>query len=207
MSDTRAGGCSMITRSRGVSGRSAALALVAAAASMAVQAEPLAHVVAPGERFDHDMAYVVLVPHVTILDQRALEVDGLLVGKATDGRAVAYAVTVSPDRPTIIGVVPGRYFLSRLYEGRGYWPLEENDSQFDAKADQLNYPGDWYIQVEYHDIVRGARTIGHRVAATLTLGGGAVDLAPLGLDPAFSALPLLQTHVEAIGRATGFGER
>ena len=197
----------MSTKQWGAFARSVTLAMVAATASMAVRAAPFAHVVAPGEGVDHGMAYVVLVPHVAFLNQRALEVDGLLVGKTTAGQAVDYAVAVAPDRATVIGVVPGRYFFSRVYEGGGYWSLEENDSQFDARADQLNYPGDWYIQVEYHNIVRGARTIGHRVAATLTLGGGLVDLAPLRLDPAFSALPLLQTHVESVGHATGFGER
>lgn len=197
----------MNTKQRGAFARSAVSALVAATACMGLQAAPLAHNVAPGEQPDHGVAYVVLVPHVTILKQRAPELDGFLVGKSMDGHELVYTVAVAPDRPTIIGVAPGRYFLARVYSGDRYWTLEENDSQFDAKVDQLNYPGDWFVRVEYHDIVRKARTIGYRVAGTLTLGGDGVDLPSLGLDPAFAALPLLPTHVEPVGRATGVSER
>ena len=189
--------------------RFAALAIAGAIASTPLLAAPFpfAHVVAERESADRATAYVVLLPHLTILQRRQPEVDGVLVGKTTDGRAVSYAVAIKPDRPTVLGMEPGRYYFARVYGGDEYWSLEENDSQFDARLGQMNYPGDWYISVEYHDITRGARKIGYRIAGTLTIGGGSIDMAPLGLDPSISSLPLLQTHEDPTGHANGFGER
>ena len=199
----------MSTTAIGACARLAAMALAGAIASTRLCAAPIpfAHVVKADEAADKDMAYVVLLPHLAILKQRQREVDGVLMGKTTDGRAVTYAVAIPPDRPTVLGMEPGRYWFARVYEGDGYWSLEENDSQFDARPGQMNYPGDWYINVEYHDITRGARTIGHRIAGTLTIGGGSVDMTSLGLDRSIASLPLLQTHVDPTGHANGFGER
>ena len=157
---------------------------------------PRAHVVAPGEALDPSAAYVVLVPHVEnragsggsvyfdvhiSVSEKPELLAWLSTAPSFGQRSVNLAVAVSTSRPTVVRVPPGRYFVSKVFVQSEYYDIDADYSLFDARAGQLNYPGDWTIVSGYHELTRGAHRIGWYFNATLAESGSS-DMGALVAD-------------------------
>jgi hypothetical protein len=164
----------------------AALLGVFAAASLAA---PPAHVMEHGERADPGAAYLVVVPHFRVFGEKAEVVACVISGRTADGDARDYAIRVAADKPAVLRVAPGRYHVSEVDISTYHWSFGETDSMFEAKAGQLNYPGDWNFSLDNHNINFAARTVGWRVDAALYTDERPIDAKALDLDADFGIAP------------------
>ena len=185
-----------------------AFVLMLGALAAPLRAAPPVHVMAHGDPLEQDVAYVVLVPHLQVMGRSQNEVDGVITGATFDGQPREYGLSLTADRPTLVRVAPGRYHFASLDIGRYHWSLSEDQSMFEARPGQLNYPGDWNVSVDEHDIMVGARKIGWRIDAALYTSQGAVDASQLDVDAAFAALKPAYTRLDPpSAHPGGFGER
>ncbi len=185
---------------------------------------PRAHVVDPGEAIDPAAAYIVIVPHVasrtgppepqpyprdvyvSISEKREF-LAWLTSAPSFGQRPVDLAVAVSTHRPTVVRVPPGRYFVSKVFVQTSYYDIDEDYSLFDARAGQLNYPGDWTVEAGYHESTRGAYHIGWYFNATLAESGSSDLAALVGADQGpLARLPRAYTRRPSLRLGPG-GER
>lgn len=124
------------------------------------------HVLHNGEALKPGVAHVLVHPRY-VFDRRVPdEVD---IGLARlDGGKIAEDFglsTVPNNEVSVIEVPPGFYFLRRLHIDRGGYQhtFEPLKTLFVARANQINYPGDWFVRVER----KGSEVSG-------TLGGGTI---------------------------------
>ncbi len=182
---------------------------------------PGAHVVAPGEALDPSAAYVVIVPHVenrsgsggsiyfdvhvSVSDRPEL-LAWLTSSPPFGQRPVNLAVAVSTNRATVVRVPPGRYFVSKVFVQSVYYEIDADYSLFDARAGQLNYPGDWTVETGFHEITRGARRLGWYFNATLA-EGGVSDLGTLVADTDGPVARLPRAYTRQASTRTAPGDR
>lgn len=184
---------------------------------------PAGHVVLPGEALDPSAAYVVIVPHLVnrtgrqgaishevriAISQESRFLAWLTTASAFGAQPASIAVALPVDRPTVVRVPPGRYFVSRVFvESESvYYNIDESYSLFDARPGKLNYPGDWTVETGYHEITRGARHIGWYFNATLAESGTS-DLGTLGADAGESVAQLPRAYTRQVPKASALGER
>ncbi len=209
--------------SRGVAAVCIALAGCATQAPLSFDAAPAAHVQLPGEALDASAAYVVVVPHVrNRTGTQGSFTREVHIHVAPEGRLLAWLTTASAfgahpvsialalpiDRPTVVRVPPGRYFVSRVFvESQAvYYDIEESYSLFDARAGQLNYPGDWTIETGYHELTRGAQHIGWYFNATLAESASS-DMGALAADGGVPLAELPRTYTRQQPERITQGER
>ena len=195
---------------QGIAGRwvRMSIAAVMALACVPLMAAPPLHVIVHGDAVDPGVAYVVLVPRLNVLGRDDDEIHGVITGATPDGQAREYALQLPVGVPTIVRMAPGKYHFSTLVIGPYKWDLSEDESYFEAKAGQLNYPGDWNLQVVRREITMGAQHMGWRIEADIWSGPAALDVAKLDVDPAFtSSLAVAYTKLERPPAHAGVGER
>ena len=184
---------------------------------------PAGHVALPGEAVDPSAAYVAIVPHLVNRTGRqgtishaahvstrpeARFLAWLTTVPAFGGKPVSVGVALPVDRPSVVRLPPGRYFVSRVFVESDvvYYDIDESYSVFDARPGQLNYPGDWTIETGYHEITQGARHMGYYFNATLAESGSS-DLVTLVADAGASVAKLPRAYTRQVPSPSAMGER
>ena len=163
-----------------------------------------------GEGVDPSAAYVLVVPHTLVRGGRESRFTGTTTTNAvkapvfmawftstttSGGRALQQSIEVPTDRATILRLPPGRWFVSRVFTFPLYYDLDQDQSSFDAKPGQLNYPGDWTVDAGYHEITRGARHLGYYYAGRLMENDGGALATGVDAGSAVAQLPRAYTRV------------
>ncbi len=180
---------------------------------------PLAHVVERDEAIDPAAAYLVMVPHlrsrsatqwaftreinVNVLTEHEF-LAWLTTAPAFGVQPVSVAVDVATDRPTVVRVPAGRYYISKVFVQGHYYDIDADYSLFEARPGRLSYPGDWTVESGFHESTRGAMNIGWYFDATL-VESGTSDMATLVADASGSLarLPLVYARQPSMRMAPG----
>jgi hypothetical protein len=214
----------MIRQARGLYGVTLSAALTACATKQPpidFASVPRAHVVVVGEAPDTSSAYVLVVPHTQVRHGYKVSVLGattidaspaptfrtwLTSSPPTEGRSIEESIEVPSDRPTILRLPPGRYYVSRVFVTPYYYDLDQNQSSFDARSGQLNYPGDWTVDAGYHELTRGAQHTGSYYLATLIEGDSGALARSVDASSSIAGLPRAYTRVTSQAEH-GIGDR
>jgi hypothetical protein len=208
---------------RGIAALCVFMAGCAAETPLHFEKAPAGHVVLPGEALDSSSAYVAIVPHLlnrtgkrgsisnevhVAVSRQGQFLAWLTTASALGAQPVSISVKLPVDRPTVIRVPPGRYYVSRVFveSDAVYYDTEEGYSLFDARPGQLNYPGDWTVETGYHEITNGARHIGWYFNATLAESSSS-DLGSLGADAGVAVAQLPRAYTRQVPTTTALGER
>lgn len=103
-----------------------------------------------GQPITSGQAHILIRPQYRFGSSKLTEVDIGLTRVDGNSKEDLQLVAVPTDDVSVLEVKPGVYYLRRLESSRGYYKhtIDPRMTLFNARSGQLNYPGDWRIDVQ-----------------------------------------------------------